>query len=277
MSKTITEIMVNRLPLLGPCLSSNDKMINSNFGSIRHLRWSKMIDDEDVMYDLEGQKKFTECKRDPNDAIYVTEKVDGMNAGALMYDGEIYPINRKGYDVRTQFTLKDGTPNWLFYFWARWVNDHVDTLKCILSEGEHAVFENCMMIHTLRYTFKDNNPVFFLSKHNKKNARCTRSELIGIAVEHNLKMPPLLAAGCAIDPLKIISQYGHGLAGCREDMEGAVYTYEHGGKFESSAKFVSNPKMGTVDAFPTRFNEFKDASKYIAAKRIILDDYEGGV
>ena len=32
---------------------------------------------------------------------YVTEKIDGANLGVYKNDGRLYPVMRKGYDVRT--------------------------------------------------------------------------------------------------------------------------------------------------------------------------------
>ena len=240
----------------------NGKVVPRNFGHIGHLKGSKMIDNEDVLYDINHQSIFTTKKQFPLDDVIVTEKLDGMNAGVYKDEDGIYPLNRKGYDVRSSLLMKGDpdTVNWLFFFWAYYVNMNAGLFGFMLTNRERLVFENCMMTHTLKYKFKDsiNYPVFLLALFDKNNKRvdidnsnrCTLPDIV---------RPPVLNRGCAIDPNVVIDQYPKGLTGCRENMEGIVYAYFHEGKFSTSAKYVSNKKLGTGITFPNSFNGFKKA------------------
>lgn len=83
-----------------------EKIIPRNFGHIGHLAGSKMIDDEDKMLPLDVQDIFVHKKRDKNDIVIVTEKIDGMNAGVVKRAGELYGVNRKGYPVTSMGKLE---------------------------------------------------------------------------------------------------------------------------------------------------------------------------
>ena len=228
------------------------KVIPRNFGHIQHFTGSKMIDAEDKLMDVSAQIYFTYCKRCTADDVIVTEKIDGMNAGVVKKNGLLYPINRKGYDVRTMGIICDDAIL-LADTWATWVDERYDILNDILNEGERLVFENAIMQHTLLYKFKC-DPVFLLAKYNENNEKVNYDTVTDIAKKYNLNQPPLLARGIAVDPEVIIRQYPNGLVGSKDGIEGVVYVYEHNGKFESSGKFVSNPKMGTESVIPNRFN-----------------------
>ena len=221
------------------------KLLPKNFGRIKHLSNSNMTDKLDSLLSPEEQKKYTECKRDKNDIVIITEKIDGMNAGVIKKDGYLYPINKKGYDSRimgSQFKELSVIGNG----WASWVDIHYALLDLIVKEGERLVFEYAEWQHTLEYIFKC-EPVFLLAKYNSDNKRINYSELINLAQKYDIVQPPLLNYGAAVPPEIIISQYPKGLAGAKRAMEGIVYNYEHEGIHESCAKFVSNPLMGTVN------------------------------
>ena len=222
-----------------------DKLIARNFGSIGHITGSKMIDKSDSLLSIEEQSKYIKCKRDKNDLVIITEKIDGMNVGVVKKNGYLYPINRKGYDTRIMGSqhkelavLGEG--------WAKWVDDHYSIYDVLLQEGERLVFEYAEYRHTLEYKFKC-EPVFLLAKYDANNKRINYASLTELANKYNLTQPPLLNLGVAIPPEIIIQQYPKGLVGVRGQIEGIVYSYEHNGVHESCAKFVSNPIMGTIN------------------------------
>lgn len=219
-----------------------------NFGHIQHLPGSKMIDDQDKLLSAEACVKFIECKRKPTDNVIITEKIDGMNAGVVKKNGVLYPINRKGYDVRS---MKNGLEE-LGQTWAKWVDEHYNVLDLILEEGERLVFENAIMTHTLRYKFTG-DPVFLLAKYTVDNKKVSHAELMDIASKYNLRMPPVLCKGIAVDPRIVIKQYPKGLVGSKDGIEGVVYNYEVNGVHESCAKFVSNQLIQPMRENPPKY------------------------
>lgn len=227
------------------------KIIPKNFGHISHLTGSKLIDDEDKLLSLQEQYKYTVCKRNKNDQVIITEKLDGMNAGVIKKNGLLYPLNRKGYDSRTMEVIPELVL--LSQEWAKWVDEHYELYDSLLNEGERFVFENCIIQHTLKYKFKC-DPVFLLTKYTSDNKRLNYKTITNIAITNNIQQPPLLNIGIAIPPQQIIEQYPKGVAGVRDRIEGIVYNYEHNGEFESYAKFVSNEIMGTVDTNLAYYN-----------------------
>lgn len=230
------------------------KVISSNFGHIKHLSGSKLIDKEDVLMSVEAQKKFTDKVQDPtHDRIIVSEKIDGMNGGAVKKNGLIYPINRKGYDSRQMGTTHEELKP-LGNGWAQWVDDHYETLDELLEEGERLVFENAMFQHTIRYKFKNGNgPVFLLAKFDNNNKKLPFEENIKLAEKIGITIPPVLYTGViAIDPRELIRQFPKGLVGAIDGIEGVVYRYEHiddkGVVNSSYAKYVSNVKFINGDS-----------------------------
>lgn len=232
------------------------KLIPRNFGHIKHLSGSKMIDNEDVLIDKQVEEYLTVKKNNPNDLVIVTEKIDGMNAGVVKKDGLIYPINRKGYDTRLMGrvheelgVLGDG--------WAKWVDDHYAMYDFILDEGERLVYEYAEFTHTLEYKFK-HEPVFLLAKYTADNKRVNYHTLCEFAKEYGFEQPPLLNIGVAVPPQLVLNQYPKGLVGVKGKIEGVVYNYEHNDQHAVCAKFVSNPLMGTINPgiSPFRKNAF---------------------
>ncbi|MBA4688592.1 MAG: hypothetical protein H2184_15680 [Candidatus Galacturonibacter soehngenii] len=232
---------------------TEEKLLSKNFGSIGHLTGSKMIDDNDKLLSIEQQEKYTVCKRDKNDIVIITEKIDGMNAGVIKKNGFLYPINRKGYDTRNMGKTQEYL-SLLGNEWAKWVDNHYQIYDSILEEGERLVFENAILKHTLEYRFRC-EPVFLLAKYRSNNTRINYKDLCELAKKYSLNQPPLLNIGVAIPPEIIISQYPKGIIGVKGQIEGVVYSYEHNGEHESCAKYVSNRLMGTINPKPQFYNK----------------------
>jgi hypothetical protein len=231
------------------------KLIPKNFGHIGHLKGSKLIEDSDKLLGEYEQSKYIVCKRDKNDLVIITEKIDGMNAGVVKKNGMLYPINRKGYDVRIMGLVQKELEI-LGIEWARWVDENYSLYDSILDEGERLVFENCIMQHTLRYKFKG-EPVFLLTKYKSNNKRLNYNTLTDLAVKNNIQQPPLLNIGVAVPPQIILEQYPKGCLGVQGMIEGIVYSYEHNGEQESYAKYVSNEIMGTMKPKVELYNSFR--------------------
>ena len=250
-----------------------DKLIPSNFSSIKHLSGSRLIDDKDSYMSKEGQKKFVEKKLNSLDNVIVTEKIDGMNAGLIRLNGEYYPLSRKGYDIRNKLIYEDNSINWLFFFWSYYCSEFVNSF--ILMEGERLVFENVMMIHSLQYNFKKLQPIFLLAVFDKDNKRKNYEETKRIAESYEAQVPPVLSERLPLKPEEIMKFYDKSLVGCKGLMEGLVYWYDRfiDGEyfFDGLAKFVSNTRAGTSKEFPNRFNQWDGMKKYLEIKMRICD------
>lgn len=268
-------------PQLGQDFTTEKMIEGSNFNRFKHLNGSRLIDSKDQYMDTDAQKIFVEKKRKVNDMIYVTEKIDGMNAGLYKYKGNFYALNRKGYDIRSNLLYEDGSINFLFFCWAYWCSEYVLKQKSVkdnifkVPDETRFVFENALLTHSLKYNFKNHQPVFLLavySKDKKMNTKYTNT----IAKKYNLQRPPVLATHLSVSPEIIVNQYGKGICGCKEDMEGIVYVYEtfdqgiKDYKIESMAKYVSNIKAGTSKEYPNKFNDFYDMKKYLELRKEVL-------
>ena len=253
----------------------NNKLIPSNFSSIKHLSGSKLIDDKDSYMSKEGQRKFIEKKLNLLDNIIVTEKIDGMNAGLMRLNNEYYSLSRKGYDVRTKILYEDNSINFLFFFWAYYCSEFVQ--KYVLMEGERLVFENAMMIHSLQYDFKKQEPVFLLAVYDKDNKRTNYEDTKDIAYSYDVQLPPVLSERLPLKPEEIMKFYDKSPVGCKGLTEGLVYWYErynsdtHSYSYDGLAKYVSNTRAGTSKEFPNRFNQWSEMKKYLEIKMKVCD------
>lgn len=236
-------------------VDKTEKIIPQNFGHIGHLTGSKIIDEEDKMLPLDVQDIFIKKKRDKNDIVIVTEKIDGMNVGVVKKAGKLYGVNRRGYLTRTMGRVRKEL-SLLGKCWDLWIDLHKDIYSDILKDGERLVFEDCIMKHTLSYRFRT-DPVFLLAKYNADGFRISYSELRHIGESYGLAMPPLLNYGCAIAPEIVLSQYPNGLVGSKNKIEGIVYVYEHNNQFQGSAKYVSNKIMGVPHPDLNSFNTWE--------------------
>lgn len=106
-----------------------EKIINSNYPTIQHLPKSKMRDGDDKCLNQREVDWITVRTRLQSDVVIVTEKVDGCNVGVIKKDYKLYPIIRKGYDVRTNEN------DWIREF-ANFVKINAHRFDCLLKNGE---------------------------------------------------------------------------------------------------------------------------------------------
>lgn len=212
------------------------KVIPSNYPSISHLPGSKYRDDDDSAIGAQEVEWLTVKTQRPEDLVVVTEKVDGCNVGVLRRGNSLYPIVRKGYDVRTnQF-------DWIRDF-AKFVDKNRLRFLYLLSDGERVCGEWMIKTHTIRYDMPHEPFVCFdIIRDNRRvryqtlQERLRRSSFTPVGLVHS---------GGAISPERAIELLGSGFHGAVGAPEGVVYLYEskeHGWLF--SAKFVSNPLVG---------------------------------
>lgn len=213
-----------------------NKVIPSNYPSISHLPGSKLRDKSDRTIGEQEATWLTVQTRRPDDLVIVTEKVDGCNVGVLRRGDDLYPIIRKGYDVRTN------PYKWIRDF-ALFVDENRDRFLRLLSNGERVCGEWMVKTHTIRYNMPHEPFVCFdiingagRVRYAELQERLNPLAFTSAAVVHS---------GGAISTSDAVSLLGSGHHGAVGAPEGVVYRYEskeHGWLF--SAKFVSNPLVG---------------------------------
>ena len=164
----------------------------------------------------------------------------------------MYPINRKGFDVRSYYSRYDGLETLLSF--AKYVEDNAELFNSMLNPGEILCGEWMHKRHTLEYHLKKDPFIAFdiITGSDAKNIEkfhlkytdfLDRVNYYGI--EHttciyNVAMDPK-------DAYKLLLPT-NGYHGCLEEPEGVVYRLEINGKFASFAKYVANNKLGTEES-----------------------------
>ena len=141
------------------------KIIPSNYPSIQHLPGSMLCSSSDSCINVREATWATVQTRLPTDVVYVTEKVDGCNVGVLRRGDDLFPIIRKGYDVRTnQF-------EWIRSF-ADFVDAHRSRFLSLLKDGERVCGEWMVKTHTIRYSMPHEPFICYdLIQQNKRLVR----------------------------------------------------------------------------------------------------------
>lgn len=222
------------------------KVIAKSYGEISHLPGSKMIDQEDKLLGNNEISYLTVKRRDvKTDIVIITEKVDGCNVGVLKRNGKLYPIQKKGYDVRTNKF------EWIRGF-SFYVECNQDRFYNMLDEGERACGEWMIKTHTLGYKLPSEPFILFdiIKGEGDKQKRAKYFELVKRSREFQFTNPGLVHIGESMPPKYAISIMGKGYHGCLDTPEGVVYRYENLEKgFIFSGKFVDNQKLGKEEFF----------------------------
>lgn len=223
------------------------KIIPANYGSISHLPGSKMIDKEDKLLGKDSIKILTERRRDPRDLVIITEKLDGMNCGVFKKMEKLYPLMKKGYDVRCS------KYSWIREF-STFVADHANQFSELLNENERICGEWLIKTHTISYNLPHEPFVAFdIIDHNHQRENyerfVIRTEAFGFT------RAGLLHIGESMEPEIAMQLLKNGYHGAMEGPEGVVYRYERWdkiegiNKFECLGKFVANPLVGKEENF----------------------------
>lgn len=212
------------------------KIIPSSYPTISHLPGSKFRDAQDKAIGAQEVRWLTVQTMRPEDLVIVTEKVDGCNVGVLRRGDTLYPVIRKGYDVRTSQ-----------YDWIRAFADFVDKnskrFLHLLSDGERVCGEWMLKTHTIQYHMP--HEPFICFDIIKDKTRTPYSSLKARLEDAEFVPASLVHSGGAISTGEAVRLLGKGFHGALGQPEGVVYRYEsheHGWLF--SAKFVSNPLVG---------------------------------
>ena len=217
----------------------NGKVIPRNFGNIKHLIGSRLKDTGDTLLEESIQPYFTENLQFPKrDKLYVIEKVDGANVGVYKKDGKLYPVMRKGYDVRTS--------EWEFIRrFADFVTDNFTRFDGLLSDDERICGEWMIKTHSLFYKMQHEPFVVFdIIRGIEKPVRPSFAEIIERCENYDFITTAVIHEGSAINVREALRLLGDGFHGCMSFPEGVVYRYERDGTFEMSAKYVSNLDVG---------------------------------
>jgi ATP-dependent RNA circularization protein (DNA/RNA ligase family) len=217
----------------------NGKTIPRNFGNIKHLTGSRLKDSGDTILDEILQPYFSEKLQFPKrDKLYVTEKIDGANVGVYKKNGKLYPVQRKGYDVRTS--------EWEFLRrFANFVKDNTARFDGLLADGERICGEWMIKTHSLFYEMPHEPFVVFdIIRGIEKPVRPSYAEIIKRCKDYGFIAANLIHEGEAISVKEALRLLGGGSHGCTTSPEGIVYRYERDGTFEMSAKYVSNLSVG---------------------------------
>ena len=170
--------------------------------------------------------------------LYVTEKIDGANVSLYKKDGILYPVMRKGYDVRTS------EHSFLRRF-ADFVADNAAQFDGLLSDGERVCGEWMIKTHSLFYKMPHEPFVVFdVIQGLEKPVRPCYAEIVTRCTDCGFITAGLLHEGSAISVEDALHALGSGFHGCAGPPEGIVYRYERDGAFETSAKYVSNLNVG---------------------------------
>jgi len=215
------------------------KIIPRNFGNIKHLSGSRLKDLGDTVLEESIQPYFTERLQFPKrDKLYITEKIDGANVGVYKKGGKLYPIMRKGYDVRSseyEFLRR----------FADFVADNSARFDNLLSDDERVCGEWMIKTHSLFYKMQHEPFVVFdIIKGINKPIRPPYAEIKERCASHGFTTARIIHEGGAISVDEALRLLGGGFHGCTASPEGVVYRYERDGTFEMSAKFVSNLNVG---------------------------------
>lgn len=212
------------------------KVIPRNFGNISHLPGSRLKDSGDTVIDEKLIKYFTEgVQFRKRDKVFVTEKVDGANIGVYKSGGKLYPIMRKGFDVR-------GSSRGFLREFGDFVSDNAERFDKLLKDGERVCGEWMIKTHSLFYDM-DHEP-FIVFDIIKGIDRPTYDEVVTRALDCGFKTTGLVNKGEASveHALELMGKGFHGVCGGKP--EGLVYRYERDGRYCMAAKYVSN---STVD------------------------------
>ena len=215
------------------------KVIPRNFGNIKHLTGSRLKDSGDSLMETSFQPFFTEkLQFSKRDRLYVTEKVDGANVGVYKLGSVLYPVMRKGYDVRMS--------EWVFLRrFADFVADNVARFDALLLDGERVCGEWMIKTHSLFYKLPHEPFVVFdIIKSVDRPVRLEFAEIMTRCKYHGFTHAGLVWEGGAVSVEEALGLLGGGFHGCQTVPEGVVYRYERDGAFLMSAKFVSNLSVG---------------------------------
>jgi len=202
------------------------KIVNTNYGSIPHLKGSKMTDTRDKglsdhqtnMVCVSPRKTINGKTVQFQEWFTVLEKTDGANVGTIRTDTGFEYVSRNGYSCKTA----DFHHHREFY---DLMSQRENILSEILEPGDRAVFEYLGWKHSIAYDIP-HDPCIILDIF-KQGRRVPFAEMQKI-VGDKFQLPKVLYAGpgpCPIpDMLELLGEYGH--HGAIDKAEGFIVRVE---------------------------------------------------
>jgi hypothetical protein len=216
------------------------------YGTIPHLPGSRRGPADKGVND--GQYRILcvrpDRSRPKGDKIWVQEKLDGSNTGAVKLNGEIIPINRAGHRAETS----DYVHHRLWHEWVTWNQDRFHQL---LDEGERVMGEWLVLAHGTRYALPHEPFVAFdLIRNGWERCPIERFYQRLLAMYRPFEGPRLLYGGGPLaveEAVRLLDDPGVGdgrAHGAVDPAEGVVYRLENGrGDVELLAKYVRPEKV----------------------------------
>jgi hypothetical protein len=201
------------------------------YGSIGHLPSSRLGSGDHCV--TEGQARICCVRaRDKHDRIIVQQKLDGTNAAVARIDGQIVPLQRKGYPALS-------SPYEQHRLFAAWVFERQDRFA-FLDEGERLCGEWLAQAHGTRYALPHEPFVAFDLMIEDRRAPYEQfvSRLAGRFV-----LPELLSDG---PPISVEIAYARATIsahGAQDKIEGCVWRVERKGVVDYLAKWVNPDKI----------------------------------
>ncbi len=204
-----------------------------NYGSIGHLPCSRMGSGDHSVH--EGQASIcTVSKRDKQDRVFVTEKLDGSNVGVARVGNELLALGRAGY-------LAQSSKFEQHQLFAYWVRDNSQRFMELLAEGERCVGEWLAQAHGTVYDLP--HEPFVIFDIMRGQSRLPWESTSRHVTACGFQVPTLLNNGCNSMSVK------DAMLACRvsrhgaDEVEGAVWRVERNGQFDFMAKYVRSDKV----------------------------------
>lgn len=199
-----------------------------SYGSIGHVPGSKLGPGDHRIPDGSADICFRGRR---GRKVIVQEKLDGSNVAIARINGEIVPLQRRGYLARSS----PYEQHWLF---ADWVQGVVDRLG-FLADGERLCGEWLAQAHGTRYALP-HEPFVAFDLFTADNERLTFDEFMHRVGGRFVTPNVLSMSACTIDDaMRLQNPNVHGAI---DPIEGAVWRVESGDRVDYLAKYVRPDK-----------------------------------
>lgn len=230
-------------------MTKAEKPLNQKtYSSIPHLPNSKLGPGDHKC--SEGQAKIAteKLKKDKNQRIIVTEKLDGSNCGVCKKDGVIIPLVKAGYPAYT-------SPFRQHHLFANWVYQNQSRFLGLLKENERVIGEWLIQVHGTRYNLPHEPFVIFDIMRDDK--RILFDKLREKTKFYNFIPPHLISDGVSISVEKVMGcLLPYGYHGALDQVEGAVWRVESKKQGQYQVDFlVKYVRPDKIDGYYLDFSE----------------------
>lgn len=191
-----------------------------NYGSIGHLKNSRMGSGDHYIEEKQGKIATVSCKANGAKIreVFVQEKLDGSNVGIARVGDRIYPLTRSGY-------VADTSPYPQHHEFHNWVMRQQERFLNLLNDGERVVGEWLYQAHSTKYKLFHEPFVAFDIMVGSE--RLIYDEFEQRAKSANLIIPHLIHRGEALSVEEAMQKLGdYGFHGAIDKVEGIIYRVE---------------------------------------------------